>query len=62
MRKQRECGPCLKEFDDVEVLDFGDGRTDSRQHAPDDCKGRDSACEAKGDAVQEPGLWRPHLR
>lgn len=39
MARQRECGPYLEEFNDVEVLDFGDRRADSGQHAPDDCNG-----------------------
>jgi hypothetical protein len=39
MQEQRECRPYLEELNDVEVLDFGDRRADSGQHAPDDCKG-----------------------
>ena len=39
MQEQRECRPYLEELNDVEVLDFGDRRADSGQHAPDDCNG-----------------------
>lgn len=39
MARQSECGPYLEEFNDVEVLDCGDRRADSSQHAPDDCNG-----------------------
>lgn len=39
MARQRECGPDLEKLDDVEVLDCGDRRADSGQHAPYDCAG-----------------------